>query len=255
MVALAWAAGLQAIEAVRSRWCRARHVARRDIPHIEFVAVCLRDLPHVVDHEDLVGQIEDEIALVLRPGQAQLHRFELEDQIVAKRAVEPEVLVFATAEQIDQGAQNREYRRLAAAALFREALLALLDLAQYPIAPDPLETICGESREALRNRVQQDAAALVQGVDREPASARGNNQRRVDKPHIPPRVAAGKFETRRKQNPASLVERLGQRGIGRLILMVADLSRNADAAVGDVAGELHGRSLWLGSPGDRVGSL
>src|SRR6202035_4135416 len=97
-----------------------------------------------------------------------------------------------------------------------------------------------QAREALRYRVQQNAAALVQRIDREPAPADGENQRRVDKAHIPPRVTAGKLEARRKQNPAPLLERLGPCGIGRLILVIADLSRNADAAVGYVARELHG---------------
>ena len=149
------------------------------------------------------------------------------------------MLVLGTAEQIDQGAQNREHRGLPAAALFRETLLGLLDFARYPIAPDPLDANCGKAGEALGNRVQQDAAALVQRFDREPAPARGKNQRRVDKPHIPPRVTAGKLEARGKQHTAPLVERLGQRGIGRLIVVIADLSRNADAAFGDIARGLH----------------
>src|SRR4051794_31654821 len=95
-----------------------------------------RHLPHMIDDQDLVRKVEDEIALVLGPRQAQRHRLELEHQIVAERAVEPEMLVFGTVEQIAQGAQNREHRRLAAAALLREALLRLFDLARYPIAPD-----------------------------------------------------------------------------------------------------------------------
>ena len=43
------------------------------------------------------------------------------------------------------------------------------------------------------------------------------HQRRVDEPHVPARVAAGKLEARRKQDAAPLVERVGQRGVGRLI--------------------------------------
>ena len=208
-----------------------------------------RDLPHVVDDEYFVGQIEDEIALVIGPRQPQFHRLELEHQIVTKGAVEPEVLILGTTEQIDQGAQNREHRRLPAAALLRETLLGLLDFARYPIAPDPLDADCGQVGQALGNRVQQNAAALVQRIDREPTPARGKNQRRVDKPHIPPRVTAGKLEARGKQHPAPLVERSGQRGIGRLILVVADLSRNADAAIGDVARELHGDPSSWDRPG------
>ncbi len=114
----------------------------------------LRNLPHVVDYEDLVGQVEDEIALVIGPRQAQRHRLELEHQIVAKGAVKTEVLVLGTAEQIDQGAQNREYRGLPAAALFRKALFGLLDLTRHPIMPDPLDANCGQIGEALGNRLQ-----------------------------------------------------------------------------------------------------
>ena len=241
------------MEAIRSRRGRALQVARRNAPHIEFVPMGRRDLPHVVDDQDLVGKVEDEIALVIGPRQPQLHRLELEHQIVTEGAVEPEVLVLGAAEQIDQRAQNREHRGLPAAALFREALLALLDLARYPIMPDPLDANCGQTGEAFCHRVQQNEAALVQRIDREPPPARGKNQRRVDKPHIPTRVTAGKLEARRKQNPAPLVERLGQCGIGRLIVAIADLSRNADAAIGDVARELHGIPL-VGIALGRVGS-
>ena len=64
-----------------------------------------RRLPHVIDHEDLVRQIEDEIALVIGARQAQLHRFELEDQIVSESAIKPEMLVLGAREQMDQRAQ------------------------------------------------------------------------------------------------------------------------------------------------------
>ena len=120
-----------------------------------------RNLPHVVDNEDFVGQIEDEIALVIRPRQPQLHRLELEDQIVTKGAVEPEVLVLGTAEQIDQGAQDRKHRRLPAAALLRKTLLGLLDLTRYPSAPDRFDATCGQISEAFGNRPQQNEATLV----------------------------------------------------------------------------------------------
>ena len=45
--------------------------------------------PHVVDDQDLVGQIEDEVALVLGARQAQPDRLELKHQIIAKGAVKP----------------------------------------------------------------------------------------------------------------------------------------------------------------------
>jgi hypothetical protein len=44
-------------------------------------------LPHVVDDQDLVGQVQHEVALVGRARQAQPHRLELEDEVVAEGAV------------------------------------------------------------------------------------------------------------------------------------------------------------------------
>src|SRR5258706_13519247 len=96
------------------------------------------------------------------------------------------MLVLGTAEKIVKGAKNREHRGLPAAALFREPLLALLDFARHPIMPDPLDARCGQAREALRNRVRQNAAALVQRIDREPAPAGGENQRRGRQAPNPP---------------------------------------------------------------------
>src|SRR5262249_4742912 len=82
-------------------------------------------------------------------------------------------------------------------------------------------------------------AALVERLDREPASARGEDQRRIDKAHVPSRVAAGELEARRKQHAALLVEGAGQCAISRLVVVVADLSRDADAAFGAIARGLH----------------
>src|SRR5205085_8752796 len=105
--------------------------------------------------ENLVGQIEHETALVVRPRQAQRHRLELKHEVVAKGAVKPEVLILGTAEEVDQTAQNREHRGLAAAPLLRKALRSLLDGARYSVAPSPFDASWGKAGERLCNRVQQ----------------------------------------------------------------------------------------------------
>ena len=114
-------------------------------PNLEFVAVGRRDLAHVVDDQDLVGQIEHEVALVIRAREVQAHRFELEHQIVAERAVEAEMLVLGAGEQIRQNAQYRKQRGLAAALLLRKALRALGDPAIDPVGADVAETCRGQS--------------------------------------------------------------------------------------------------------------
>ena len=48
------------------------------------------------------------------------------------------------------------------------------------------------------------------------------------------------------------VERLGESRIGRLVIAIEDLARDADAAIGDVACAFHGDPFGLGSPGVRV---
>ena len=82
----------------------------------------------MIDDKDLVGKIEDEIALIAETRQTQRHRLELEHQIVAEGAVKPEMLVLRARKQIDQRAQHREDRGLPTAFFFGKALLAFANL-------------------------------------------------------------------------------------------------------------------------------
>ena len=200
-----------------------------------------RDLPHVIDDQDFVGQIEDEIALVLRPRQAQLHRLELEDEIVAERAVEPEMLVLGTAEKFDRaGAGPRKPTAGGCGISSGKRWSVCSDLAGDAVVADRSRRELRPGRRALSAiGRQQHAAALVQRLDREPAAARGKDQRRIDKAHVPARVTAGKLEARRKQYAALLVEGVGESGIGGLVLATRDLALDADAASRLIADALH----------------
>jgi len=62
----------------------------------------------VVDDEDLVGQVQDQVALALGALQRVGDRIELEGEVVAEGAVEPEIGIVLGAEQGGDGAQNRE---------------------------------------------------------------------------------------------------------------------------------------------------
>src|SRR6516162_3137150 len=156
------------------------------------------NLPHVIDNQDLVGQIEDEVALILGTRQMQLHRLELEYQIVTKRAVEPEMLIFGAAEQLDQPTQNGKDRGLPAPALFGKTLVGLIDLAGDAVGTPGRDANRRQMVDALQDRLQEDPAALVQCLERKLPPPRGKHQRRIHKTHVPPRIPAGELEARGK---------------------------------------------------------
>src|SRR5439155_17256693 len=136
--------------------------------------------PHMVDDQDLVGQIEDEVALILGARQFEPHRLELEDQVVAERAVEAEVLVLRTSEQVVQGAQHRKDAGLAAALFLREMGIALAYRAGDAVLAEMGNLDSRETAERLADIEYQHPSALVQRLDREPAAARREYQRRID---------------------------------------------------------------------------
>src|SRR5204862_368237 len=115
--------------------------------HFEFIAMHSRMLAHMIDDQDLVRQIEDEVALILGARQSKAHRLELEDEVVAERAIEAEMLVLGTPEQIVERAQHREDARLPAALFLREERVALSHLARDMVFADITEL---SFREAAR---------------------------------------------------------------------------------------------------------
>ena len=138
------------VEAIGGGRGRARQPRGRPAGRLELVAMDRRDLPHVVDDQDLVGQVEHKVALVRGPRQPQPHRLELKDEVVAEGAVEPEMLVFTAAEQSDERAQHRKHRGLAAALLLREALGGLGDFAGDPVRAHPLDMGRGQDGDESR---------------------------------------------------------------------------------------------------------
>ena len=86
----------------------------------EVVVADLRRLALMVDDQQLVGQVEHQVTLVLGAGKPQRNRLELEGEVVAERTVEAEVGVLGRAKQLDQRPHHREHRGLAAALLLVE---------------------------------------------------------------------------------------------------------------------------------------
>ncbi len=168
----------------------------------------------------------------------QRHRLELKYEIVAESAVQPEMLVLVAAEDIDQPAQQRKHARLAAALLFGKALGAVGDFAVEAIV-EPVEPTQRQRRQGGGQRRQQHPAASVQRLDREGPAARRNDQRRIDKTHIPAGVAAGKLEARREQHPAPRIERPRQGIVGGFIGVLANFAGDRDTPFGRIAQEWH----------------
>ena len=82
-----------------------------------------RFLLHMVDDQDLVGQIEHEVALIAGPRQLQRHRLKLEHQIIAEGAVKAEMPILGAGEEPGQSSQHREQAGLPAALLLGKALI------------------------------------------------------------------------------------------------------------------------------------
>src|SRR5207253_7772270 len=98
---------------------------------------------------------------------------------------------------------------------------------------------CRQRAERRGDRRDQHPAAGIQRLDREIAAARGQYQRRVDKPHIEPCIAPGKLEARRQQDTAAVVEGAGKRVMLALIGPDPGLALDANAAAGRIADALH----------------
>jgi hypothetical protein len=63
----------------------------------------------VVDHQDFVGQEQQQVALILGPHQLWRNRIELERQIVAEGAVKADIAVLGRMKQIDNHPQHRKH--------------------------------------------------------------------------------------------------------------------------------------------------
>jgi hypothetical protein len=105
---------------------RARQARGRLAVDLKVVFQHIGTLAVVVDDQDLVGQEQNHVALIVGPLQLQVDRFELEGDVVAEGAVEAELVVIA-GKQVFQSPDDREGRRLARAFLFLEHPVRLFD--------------------------------------------------------------------------------------------------------------------------------
>ena len=89
---------------------------------LEIVRIAHRALFPMIHDDELVRQVEDHVALVIRATLPEFNGLELKREIVAEGAVQPEVDVVGAPEDVDDGAEHREDAGLLAALLLGDAL-------------------------------------------------------------------------------------------------------------------------------------
>jgi len=185
----------------------------------------------MIHHQDLVRQIEHEVALVAAALQPSADRFELERQIVAERAVEPQGMVVRRAEQVGDRPQDREDGGLPAAVFFGEgAGGCLLDPAVDPSRSGLQRFQRVQAGEILGDGADQDPAAQVQRLDPDVAVMRGQHHRRIDEAQVPPGIASRIFEAGGQQHAAPPLQRIDQRFDRAVIGLPDQAAFDPDAA-------------------------
>jgi hypothetical protein len=169
----------------------------------------------VVDDDEIVWDVQHEIALILGSGSTQSDRLELERQIVAEGSVQAEVCVLRRREGADHGTEHREHARLTAPLLFWKAPIRALDAAVDFIGPGVEIAYGVEFTERFFECGNQDPAALVQRFDAEFLGAGRQAQGRVLKAQIPTGVASGVVVARGQEHPTAAVEAVDQCFHGR----------------------------------------
>src|SRR5207248_6010533 len=117
------------------------------------------------------------------------------------------MLIFRAGEELVQRAQYRKDTGLTAALFLGEPRVALAHCAGDALLADFAEVGRREAAQRLANLRDQDAAAGIERLDRDMAVPRRKDERRVDKAHIEPRITARKFEARRQEDAAPVIER------------------------------------------------
>src|SRR5690606_8629658 len=162
----------------------------------------------VIDDENFVGNIEDDVALAGGPFEMQLHRVELEGEIVAEGTVEAEIAVVFGAVKVGDRAQHGEDGGRTGALFLGQDGVGLGNPEIHPRVGTGGD---GDDRQCLDgggDGRKHDFAATVQRLDRHGAATRGDDDGRVDDRRVPACIAAGIFVVRREHGPTARVERI-----------------------------------------------
>ncbi len=166
----------------------------------ELVAVLDAGLALPVDHDEAVGQVQHEVALVVGADELLPDGLELEGQVVAEGAVEAEVRVVAL-EGGDDLADGGEDGGPAAAHLLRQQVLGLGHVDLDAVGRG-LGDRLARGQQAGGDGGQHDPAALVERGGRDRPALGHQLQARVDVAEGPSAVAARVVHARGEGTPA-----------------------------------------------------
>ncbi len=229
----------------RGARCGPRQARRRGAAHLEVVGVAQRGLALAVQHVELVGQVQDQVALPAVALAGEPDRLELERQVIAERAVQAKMLIGA-GEGGNDLPNRGEDRGLAAAFLLGEGAGRSGDdhlgggqgqRGRRSVAGGPAAgrraaraaqrrgaRSCGAAGRGVARAAQrradhreQDAAAFVQRPCRDPPAAGDDLDARVHVRHVPAAVAARVLHSGAEHAAAAPVDLPGKIGQQRRI--------------------------------------
>ena len=180
--------------------------------HGKLVLEALRDAALVIHDQQVVGQVQHQIALTGRARQRQCYGLELEREVVAERPIQAQVRIVAR-EQVHQGTHDRECGGLTAALFLGKATIGPLHTADHGACAiavllakvddaSSVSQLCQRRMDGL----QQHCAPLVQSAHPDVLRPARDGQRRVGEAHVPAGVAAGILVARRQQHATGLVQ-------------------------------------------------
>ncbi len=205
---------------------RPRETDGRPAVDSELVVIPQGSFALPVDHVELVGQMQHQVALPGVPSGSQRDRLELERQVVAERSEQAELVVSA-GELRDDLPDRAKHRRAPASSLLGHLAVRLGDrdddaaLGALHLAGAP---------KGGRDRRQDHAAAIVQRRGGELTAVTGQLDARVDIAGVPAAVPARVLHARAEHAASPFIDSSGDLG------QQAGLKRRHRPGHGDSAG-------------------
>ena len=93
---------------IRPAFAATGDAMRRVSVYLKFIAAPHGPLAPMVNHNQFVREIEHQVALVGRTFQMQPYRLKLKSEVIAERAIQTQMRLRSTVEELDQLAQHRK---------------------------------------------------------------------------------------------------------------------------------------------------
>ena len=164
----------------------------------------------MVGHKDVIGEKQNEVALIRRTFQVEFYRFELKGEIVAECAIQSEVMIFTALQLSDNRTQNGKDRRRTRPFFFVIDPVRRSDR-QVKTAIGVIEG--GQFRQVgngRANELQNDLATGIQRRDLHRATTGFDHHRRFGKAKLPAGITPGIFVVRGEERASAAVQLFGQ---------------------------------------------